>query len=227
MIADSATWTNLDWNKTNTELAKENGVTNSAVQYWRSKVGHPSPNRYKHAKLTGQSDRVKQLILEIDFSKPDRDIALQYGFSRERARQLRKIAGARKVRRSRPKRTIFAEEQIKLHRKELAKMTPEEVIAKLGLTVCASTAEKIMRSNCVARPKKKPKWWDVANWNLSNELLASIWLQGIKVARVRAAQARMHEKKGPAKWDARAAKQPAPWIVESEREKARKWKESQ
>lgn len=183
----------VDWSKSTSEIARELGVSASAVCQARHRRGvrRPHPGRPPRADWDS-----------VDWTRIDAEIARDVGVSRERVRQKRRALGARDSVKPHERR------REQLQAMDTSQLTLEEVARELGVSKHAARVDlrKLGRSVSNGGVKAKPvaKWrpnewkydWDAIDWanRFDSEIAREL---GCAVATVTMTRKRQKRPRGP------------------------------
>ncbi len=143
----------------------------------------------------------------LDWTRTDRELARQLGYTRERIRQVRRELGmADSPFKRHSAKGIALREWLRRNRDRAGALNGEQIRAESGVTLGSGAIARYMRMEGIAwtgagppRPAAPPKY-SLFNWDLPNHQLSRIW--GSLANYVSRRRARSGH--GPARWDGRS-----------------------
>ena len=202
-------WDSLDWSQSNNELSRQTGIPIGSVRRYRMTHNKPKPsysayNRGSKVKIT------EEMIQNADWKYcRDQDLAMKWGVSRERVRQLRQFHGKPKCDfKNLTGKILECLRWIDKNKSEIEGRHLDEVLPLLPAGTRQVRLRAIRKSGVnidwtYSAPHCNPHVRTV-NWDLPNTALAFIWTSfsrnnGIPSARSRFGKCR-------ANWDIRFGK---------------------
>lgn len=222
--------TEMDFSQPNRSLMEQHGLSSSYVSQLRKESGSPRVGRSgpKHSSVDDQIKRIIQKYGEIDFTKHDCELAELHGFSRERARQIRKIFGAPKISKKaiRPHQsTTEARDWVSKRRAHLAHKTLTQIMKESSIKVSRRVMSEALSANNIKHRHASSKYpWDKMNWQLPNSVLIRLWVGRVTAARYTAFSRARHQHGHTAKWAGWEEPKIFPSFIREEEEKVSLWK---
>lgn len=199
-------WETVDWSKSNNELSRRTGLGIGVIRNYRIKLGKPKPDY--HASYRGESVKVTDDMIrsaDWEFSR-DQDLALKWGVSRERIRQIRQAYGKPSCRfKHLTGKLLECLRWICMNKPSIEGMHLSEVLPLLPSGTRQVKIRAIRKSGVridwtYSHPTCNPHV-RIMNWDLPNVALKMIWTDFGPVNGI--AMARLKYSFGRSKWDLR------------------------